>query len=87
MEKSGRVALAEMIFHNREKLVLIRPMKGGLVLQFMYHEDEVRDFSEIARAERERLTPGEFELAAGLVENYRRGNSSPKLTATSTESA
>ena len=46
MEKSGRVALAEMIFHNREKLVLIRPMKGGLVLQFMYHEDEVRDFSE-----------------------------------------
>jgi DNA end-binding protein Ku len=59
MEKSGRVALAEMIFHNREKLVIIRPMKGGLVLQFMYHEDEVRDFSEIARAEGERLTPGE----------------------------
>jgi hypothetical protein len=45
MEKSGRVALAEMIFHNREKLVLIRPVKGGLVLQFKYHEEEVRDFS------------------------------------------
>jgi DNA end-binding protein Ku len=78
MGKSGRVALVEMIFHNREKLVLIRPMKGGLVLQFIYHEEEVRDFDEIAKAEGERLTPAEFELATGLVEKLSAAEFEPE---------
>ncbi len=67
-KKSGRVALAEMVFHDRERLVLIRPAKGGLVLQVMFYATEVRDFSAIPKAENERLTPEEFELAAGLIE-------------------
>jgi len=36
MKKSGRVALAEMVSRGNEKLVLIRPSKGGLVLQTMF---------------------------------------------------
>jgi DNA end-binding protein Ku len=58
--------------------VLIRPLKGGLVLQFMYHEDEVRDFGEIAKAEGQRLTPAEFELATGLVEKLSSAEFEPE---------
>ena len=68
MEKSGRAALAEMVFHEREKLVLIRPAKGGLVLHMMYYATEVRDFNAIPKAENERITPEEVELATGLIE-------------------
>jgi DNA end-binding protein Ku len=68
MEKSGRVALAEMVSHGKEKLVLIRLRKGGLILQTMFYANEVRDFSEIPKGEGARLTAAEFELANGLVE-------------------
>jgi len=31
MEKVGRAALAEMVFHDKQQLVLVRPAKRGLV--------------------------------------------------------
>jgi DNA end-binding protein Ku len=68
MEKSGRVALAEMVSHGKEKLVLIRPSKGGLILQTMFYANEIRDFNEIAKAEGVRLSAAEFELANSLME-------------------
>jgi DNA end-binding protein Ku len=68
MEKSGRVALAEMVSRGKEKLVLIRPWKGGLVLQTMLYANEIRDRSEIPNGEGVKLTAEEFELANGLVE-------------------
>ena len=68
MQKAGRVALAEMVFHDKERLVLIRSAKRGLIMQMMYYWNEVRDFSAIPKAEGERLTPEERELARGLVE-------------------
>jgi DNA end-binding protein Ku len=67
MEKSGRVALAEMVSRGKEKLVLIRPWKGGLVLQTMFYANEVRDFGEINKAENIGLSAAEFEAAAGLI--------------------
>ena len=51
MEKSGRVALAEMVWHDKETLVLIRPREGGLVPQMMYYGNEIRDFDQIAKGE------------------------------------
>ena len=35
MAKTGRVALAQTVFHNKESLVLIRSVKRGLVLHFL----------------------------------------------------
>jgi DNA end-binding protein Ku len=68
MQKSGRVALAEMVSHGKGKLVLIRPAKGGLILQTMFYANEIRDFNEIAKGDGVRLTAAEFEAASGLVE-------------------
>jgi DNA end-binding protein Ku len=78
MEKSGRVALAEMVSHGKEKLVLIRPSKGGLVLQTMFYANEIRDFNEIPKSEASRLTPAEFELATGLVEKLSSEDFEPE---------
>lgn len=37
MQQTGRVALAEMVSHNKENLVLTRFAQGGLILQFMFY--------------------------------------------------
>jgi DNA end-binding protein Ku len=78
MEKSGRVALAEMVSRGKEKLVLIRSSKGGLILQSMFYANEIRDFNEIPKGEASRLTPAEFELANGLVEKLSSENFEPE---------
>jgi DNA end-binding protein Ku len=78
MEKSGRVALAEMVSHGEEKLVLIRPREGGLVLQIMFYADEIRDFDQIAKGENLRLTNEEIDLGRGLIEKWSSENFEPE---------
>jgi DNA end-binding protein Ku len=78
MEKSGRVALAEMVSHGKEKLVLIRPSKGGLILQTMFYANEIRDFNEIAKGDGVRLSPAEFELANSLMEKLSSEDFEPE---------
>ena len=78
MEKVDRVALAEMVSHNKENLVLIRSAKGGLIMQVMYYGEEVRDFGAIGKADGARLTPEEFELATGLVEKLSGAEFDPE---------
>jgi DNA end-binding protein Ku len=68
MNETGKVALAEMVSHNKENLVLIRPAKFGLVLQVMFYANEVRDFGAIPKGEGVWPTRGELELARSLVE-------------------
>lgn len=45
MQQAGRVALAEMVSHNKENLVLIRSAQGGLILQSMFYKKDIRDFA------------------------------------------
>ena len=68
MAQVGRAALAEMVSNEKEKLVLIRSAQGGLILQVMFYANEVRDFGAIPKADGQKLTPQEFELATGLME-------------------
>ena len=68
MVKSGRGAVAEMVSRGKEELVIIRPYQNGLLLQTVYYANEVRDFSEINRAENVRLSDEEKKLSVGLIE-------------------
>jgi len=35
LEKTGRVAIAQTVFHEKESLVAVRSMDNGLVLHFI----------------------------------------------------
>jgi DNA end-binding protein Ku len=78
MEKSGRVALAEMVAYGKERLVLIRPRNGGLVLQVMYYAEEIRDFDQVPKADDVRLSAEELKLGAGLIEKLSSENFEPQ---------
>jgi DNA end-binding protein Ku len=68
MAKSGRVAVAELVSRGKEQLVLIRPYKKGLVLHTMYHAEEVRDFKQVPKGEKVKISEKEVELGVGLID-------------------
>src|ERR1043165_2546297 len=49
LEKTGRVAIAQTVFHEKESLVAVRARQNGLVMHFMYFPDEVREFGQIPK--------------------------------------
>jgi DNA end-binding protein Ku len=67
MRETGRVALAQLVHHGKEHLVLIRPSDRGLVLHSMYYADEVRSFAEVEVGGPQKIRDGEVELARKLI--------------------
>ena len=63
-----RVALAQTVFHNKESLVLIRSVKRGLLLHFLFFKNEIRDFDAIAKGENVKTPTEQLELGRGLIE-------------------
>src|SRR4030095_16203 len=62
MAKTGRVALAQTVFHNKESLVLIRSVKRCLILHFLFFKNEIREFAAIAKGEGVKLPGEQLEL-------------------------
>ena len=65
MVKSGRVAIAELVSRGKEQLVLIRPHRKGLVLHTMYYADEVRDFAQVPKGDKVKVSDKKLELGWG----------------------
>ncbi len=78
MKKTGRAALAQMVFHDKESLVLLRPFERGLVLHFLYYQNEIRDFSQIGKGEGEKLSSDEIDLAKNLIEQMSSAEFDPE---------
>lgn len=68
LEKTGRVALAQTVFHEKESLVAVRSVQNGLVMHFTYFKDEVRDFEQISKGEGEKVPKREIDLASDLMD-------------------
>jgi DNA end-binding protein Ku len=78
MAKSGRVAIAELVSRGKEQLVLIRPYKKGLVLHTMYHADEVRDFQQVPKGEKVKVSEKELDLGIGLIDRLTSEEFNPE---------
>src|SRR4026208_1839483 len=69
LEKTGRGALAQTVFHEKESLVAVRSVNKGLVMHFMYFANEVRDFGQIPKAEGAKVPKREIDLGKDLIDN------------------
>lgn len=67
MKETGRSALARWSARGKQYLVMIRPVKDGLVMQQLLYADEVKPFSEVGVPDAE-LKESELKLAVQLVE-------------------
>jgi DNA end-binding protein Ku len=68
MRDTGKVALAQLVHHGKEHLVLIRPFESGLVLHSMYYADEVRRLADVEIGGTPKIREGEVGLARRLIE-------------------
>jgi DNA end-binding protein Ku len=68
MRETERCALAKYAARGKQYLVLLRPYDGGLVMQQMHYQDEVKDFAEIPLGDAPEPREGELELAIQLIE-------------------
>ena len=70
LEQSGKVALARWTFHDRERLVAIRPLDKILSLQVMNFHDEVVDVDDLDLPSPQRNPADrEIEMAGKLVKS------------------
>jgi DNA end-binding protein Ku len=67
MRQTGKSALARWAARGKQYLVLIRPTKGGIVMQQLLYADEVRSISEVPVVDAA-IKEGELKLAVQLVE-------------------
>jgi DNA end-binding protein Ku len=77
MKKTGRAALAKWSARGKQYLVLLRPVKKGLVMQQLLYSDEVRSFDEIPVGEAD-IKEGELKLAVQLVEQIANDEFRPE---------
>jgi DNA end-binding protein Ku len=67
MEAVGRVALAQYAARGKSYLVLLRATGGRLMMQQLYHSDEVREVSEVPGSTRQNRE-AEVKLARQLID-------------------
>lgn len=68
MAKTGRAAIGKLLMRDHEYLALIRPAMGGLVLDLMHFEDEVKENPHRVKNEKQ-IKQKELDLAEQLIEN------------------
>lgn len=72
MTLMGVVAIGRYATRGKQQLVLIRPFQRGIVMQGLFHADEVRSFDDIEFGDEVELKAGEVELANQLIEQLSR---------------
>jgi DNA end-binding protein Ku len=77
MKQTGRTALAKWAARGKQYLVLIRPVRGGLIMQQLLYADEVRPFSEVPVGDAD-VKEGELTLAKQLIEQIAADEFKPE---------
>ena len=77
MTKAGRVGVAKFTMRGKERLVLIRPYDGGLMLHTMYYNDEIRSFGEIDHGAGAAVKESELGLAQRLISDLTQKKFNP----------
>jgi DNA end-binding protein Ku len=66
LSEAKRDAIAQLVMHNREHVVLIRPSEGTLVLHTLYYVNELHKANK-ASAPKDKFTAKELDMAKSLV--------------------
>ena len=67
LTEMDRVAIARHSARGKQRLVMIRPMRDGLILEQLYYPDEVRSFDEVPMEDGE-VSEAELALAKQFIE-------------------
>jgi DNA end-binding protein Ku len=69
LKESGKVAVGKVVLRDREEVVTIASLDGGLMLYKLRHPNEVRKMESVPQLEHPEVNKEELKLSISLVES------------------
>lgn len=69
LQASGKIGIGKVVLREREEVVLIAPMDGGLVLYKLRSPQELRKISDVPQLENIEANKDQLKLSISLVES------------------
>src|SRR5213595_1201761 len=69
LKASGKVGVGKVVLRDREEVVTIAPMEGGIVLYKLRNPKEVRKITDVPQIETKEANKEELKLSISLVES------------------
>ena len=69
LETSGKVGIGKVVLRDREEVVMVGPMDGGIVLYKLRNPQELRKMEGVPQIEKKDVNKDELKLSISLVES------------------
>jgi DNA end-binding protein Ku len=69
LQASGKLAMGKVVLRDREEVVAIAPMDGGLMLYKLRNPHELRKMESVPQVENKEVNKDELKLSLSLVES------------------
>jgi DNA end-binding protein Ku len=69
LKASGKVGIGKVVLRDREEVVMISPLDGGLVLYKLRNPSELRKMDSVPQIENKEVNKDELKLSINLVES------------------
>src|SRR5437867_5954448 len=69
LKASGKVGVGKVVLRDREEVVMIAPLEGGIVLYKLRNPNELRKIDNVPQIENKELNKEELKLSISLVES------------------
>src|SRR5437868_3705556 len=69
LQASGKVGIGKVVLRDREEVVLIAPLEGGLILYKLRNPQELRKIEDVPQLEKVDVNKDELKLSISLVES------------------
>jgi DNA end-binding protein Ku len=69
LKASGKVGVGKVVLRDREEVVMIAPLEGGLVLYKLRNPHELRKMDNVPQIEQKEVKKDELKLSINLVES------------------
>ena len=69
LKASGKVGIGKVVLRDREEVVMIAPLEGGLVLYKLRSPNELRKMDNVPQIEHKEVNKDELRLSTSLVES------------------
>src|ERR1044071_425527 len=69
LKASGKVGVGKVVLRDREEVVMIGPMDGGIVLYKLRNPSELRKMESVPQIEKKDVNKDELKLSISLVES------------------
>ena len=66
---SGKVGIGKVVLREREEVVLLAPLEGGIVLYKLRNPKELRKMADVPQVEKVQVNKDELKLSVNLVES------------------